>query len=80
MHLVSLTHIRFQRRGNLKFCHFLPQSKGPQGAGVLNFSIYVSHVLRMHHTKFEKNWSGSYQEVKNVQLLTHLITDHFAPP
>ena len=27
----------------------------------------------MLHTKFEKNWTSSYQEeVKNVQLLTHI--------
>jgi hypothetical protein len=27
----------------------------------------------MHHTKFEKNWSSGYQEVKNVQILTDTL-------
>ena len=34
----------------------------------------------MLHTKYEKNWIGGYQEeVKNAQLLTHFINDHFGP-
>jgi hypothetical protein len=27
----------------------------------------------MHHTKFKKNWSSGYQEVKNEQMLTDTI-------
>jgi hypothetical protein len=50
----------------------------PQGTEVLQFTIYVPHVLNMHQTKFEKNRNSGYQEqVKNVQLFTCLITDHF---
>jgi hypothetical protein len=68
MHLGSLTYMQFQRRINLKICHFYP-SQRPQGAGVQKFTIHVPLVLKMHHTKFEKNWSSVYQEeVKNVQL------------
>jgi hypothetical protein len=40
-----------------------------QRAGVLKFTIYVPFVIKLLHTKFEKNWSGGYQEVKNVQLI-----------
>ena len=41
---------------------------------------YVPLVPKMLHAKFEKNWTGGYQEeVKNVQLLTHFINDHFGP-
>jgi hypothetical protein len=32
----------------------------------LNFHL----VPKMLNTKFENNWNASYQEVKNVQLLT----------
>jgi hypothetical protein len=40
---------------------------------------YVSHVRKIHHIKFEKNWSSGYQEkVKNVQMLTDTIY-HFWP-
>ena len=54
------------------FGHFLPRPQGPRGARDLKFTIYVPLVPKMLHTKFEKNWTSSYQEeVKNVQLLTH---------
>ena len=59
---------------------FSPPTPGPRGARDLKFTIYVPLVPKMLHTKFEKNWTGSYQEeVKNVQLLTHFINDHFGP-
>ena len=54
--------------------------QGPRGARDLKFTIYVPLVPKMLHAKFEKNWTGGYQEeVKNVQLLTHFINDHFGP-
>jgi hypothetical protein len=40
------------------------------GVGNLKFTIYVPLVPKMHHIKFEKNWSSGYQEVKNVQMWT----------
>ena len=46
---------------------------GPRGARDLKFTIYVPLVLKMLHKKFEKNWTGGYQEVKNVQLLTDIM-------
>ena len=53
------------------FGQFLPPPlPGPRGARNLKFTIYVPFVPKMLHTKFEKNWTGGYQEVKNVQLLT----------
>ena len=46
----------------------------PRGARDLKFTIYVPLVPKMLHTKFEKNWTGGYQEeVKNVQLLTDIM-------
>jgi hypothetical protein len=40
----------------------LPHPIGPRGAENLKFTIYVPLVPKMHHTKFEKNWSSGYQE------------------
>jgi hypothetical protein len=52
---------------------------GPREAENLKFTIYVLFVPKMHHTKFEKNWSSGYQEeVKNVQMLTDTI-QHVLP-
>jgi hypothetical protein len=51
----------------------LPHPIGPRRAGNLKFTIYAPLVPKMHHTKFEKNWSSGYQEVKNVQMLTDTI-------
>jgi hypothetical protein len=52
----------------------LPHPKGPRGAGNPKFTIYAPLVPKMHHFKFEKNWSSGYQEeVKNVQMLTDTI-------
>jgi hypothetical protein len=51
-----------------------------QGAGNLKFTIYVPLVPKMHHIKFERNWSCGYQEeVKDVQMLTDTIY-HVCPP
>ena len=61
------------------FGQFLPHPQGPRGARDLKFTIYVPLVPKILHAKFEKNWTGGYQEVKNVQLLTHFINDHFGP-
>jgi hypothetical protein len=47
----------------------LPHPKGFTGAGNPKFTIYAHLVPKMHHIKFEKNWSCSYQEeVKNVEM------------
>ena len=48
----------------------------PQGAGNLKFTIYAPLVPKIHHTKFEKNWSSGYdqEEVKNVPMLTDTIS------
>ena len=55
----------------------MPRHKGPRGAGNPKFTIYAPLVPKMHHIKFEKNWSSGYQEeVKNVQMLT----DHMKWP
>jgi hypothetical protein len=35
---------------------------------VLKFTTYACLAQKMLHTKFEKTWNGSYQEVKNVHL------------
>jgi hypothetical protein len=53
----------------------LPLPKGPSGAGNLKFTIYAPLVPKMHHIKFEKNWSSGYMyhEVKNVQMSTDTI-------
>ena len=62
------------------FERFLPRPQGPRGARDLKFTIYVPLVPKMLHTKFEKNWTGGYQEeVKNVQLLTHYVPN-LTPP
>ena len=45
----------------------------PQGVKKIKFTIYAFLVPKMHHMKFEKNWSSGYQEVKNVQMLTDTI-------
>jgi hypothetical protein len=46
----------------------------PQQAGNLKFTMYVPLVQKMHHIKFEKNWSSGYQvEVKNLQMLRNTI-------
>ena len=51
----------------------LPRPQGPRGARDLKFTIYVPLVPKKLHTKFEKNWTSSYQEeVKNVQLFTDM--------
>ena len=34
----------------------------PRGAKDLKFTIYVPLIPKMLHTKFEKNWTSSYQE------------------
>jgi hypothetical protein len=44
----------------------LPHSKGPRGSGNLKFTIYALLVPKMHHIKFEKNWSSGYQRFKNT--------------
>jgi hypothetical protein len=51
------------------FASFCPTPKAPVRSRVLKFIIYVPLAPKMLHTKFEKNWTGSYQEVKNVQYL-----------
>jgi hypothetical protein len=51
----------------------LPHSKGPTGSGNLKFIIYALLVPKMHHVKFEKNWSSGYQGVKNVIMLTDTV-------
>ena len=77
MHLISLRHVRLSRRRFWKlvpFGQFLPHPQGPRGARDLKFTIYVPLVPKMLHTKFEKNWTSSYQEeVENVQLLTDIM-------
>ena len=56
------------------FGQFLPRPQGPRGARDLKFTIHVPLVPKMLHTKFEKNWTSSYQEeVKNVQLLKDIM-------
>jgi hypothetical protein len=51
----------------------LPRPKGSRGAGNLKFTIYVPLVIKIHHIKFENNWSSGYQEeVKNVEMLSCL--------
>jgi hypothetical protein len=47
----------------------LPHIKGPRESGNLKFTIYALVVPKMHHIKFEKNWSSGYQVVKNMQML-----------
>jgi hypothetical protein len=44
------------------------------GGRKLKFTIYVPLIPQMLHIKFENNWSCGYQEVKNVQILTHSIS------
>ena len=62
------------------FGQFLPRPQGPRGARDLKFTIYVPLVPKMLHTKFEKNWTGGYQEeVKNVQLLTDIMYQIWSP-
>jgi hypothetical protein len=58
----------------------LPHSNGPRGSGNLKFTIYALLVPKMHHIKFEKNWSSGYQVVKNVHMLTDTIHHVWPPP
>jgi hypothetical protein len=51
----------------------LPRPRGPRGARNLKFTIYAPLVPKMHHTKFEKNWSCGYLEVKDIQMLIDTI-------
>jgi hypothetical protein len=51
----------------------MPHPKGPRWSAKIKFTIYALLVQKMHHIKFEKNWSSGYQEVKNVQMLTDTI-------
>jgi hypothetical protein len=51
----------------------LPHSKGPRGSRNLKFTTYALLVPKMHHIKFEKNWSSGYEGVKNVRMLTDTI-------
>jgi hypothetical protein len=51
----------------------LPHPKCPRGSGNPKFTIYTFLVPKMHHIKFEKNWSSGYQGVKNVRMLTDTI-------
>jgi hypothetical protein len=76
IHVVSEKKIFFKIG---QMWHFLPHPIGPRGAGNLKFTIYVPFVPKIHHTKFEKNWSSGYQEVKNVQMLIDTIY-HVCPP
>jgi hypothetical protein len=62
-----------------QFWHFSPRPMGPMGIGNLKFTIYVPLVPKIHHIKFEKNWSSGYQDVKNVQMCT-LYTSCLAQP
>ena len=64
----------------LEYWSLFAPPQGPRVARDLKFTIYLPLVPKMLHIKFEKNWTGRYQEeVKNVQLLTHFINDHFGP-
>jgi hypothetical protein len=55
--------------------------KGYRGTGNLQFTIYVPLVPKVHHIKFERNWSSGYQEeVKNVQMLTDTIYNVWPRP
>jgi uncharacterized protein YqgV (UPF0045/DUF77 family) len=42
----------------------LPHPKGPRGSGNMKFTIYALLVPKMHHIKFEKNWSRVIKKVK----------------
>jgi hypothetical protein len=54
-------------RVNRETLWIVPLSQQRCGApGVLIFTVYVYLVAEMLHTKFQQNWNGSYQEVKNV--------------
>jgi hypothetical protein len=54
-----------------------PTPKAPGGQETCQrFTIYALLVPKMHHIKFEKNWSSGYQEVKNVQNLMLTYTIH----
>jgi hypothetical protein len=61
----SYKHVVSEKKIFLKigqFGHFLPRPKGPRRVGNLKFTIYVPLVPKMHHIKFEKNWSSGNQE------------------
>jgi hypothetical protein len=45
----------------------------PQGVRKSEMTNYALLVPKMHHIKFEKNWSSGYQGVKNVHVLTDTI-------
>jgi hypothetical protein len=50
-----------------------PKAPGEEVSGNVKFTIYALLVPKMHHMKFENNWSSGYQEVKNLQMLTDTI-------
>jgi hypothetical protein len=52
----------------------LPHPIGPWGAGNLKFTIYAPLVPKMHHIKFEKNWSSGYQKLKYSNVNRHYIS------
>jgi hypothetical protein len=67
-HTFSFSYVRiFSEKKNCFYNFFLlyPPPQRPQGAGVLKFTK-APLVVKMHHTKFEKNWSSCDQEVENV--------------
>jgi hypothetical protein len=78
MHLVSLTC-------SLKelfflFCNFLHCPEDLKWVPSLKFTIYVLLVSKMHHKRFEKNWSSGYQdEVKYVPMFNRHYTSCLAP-
>lgn len=49
----------------------LALAPGTQWGRVIKLAINVSFTPKMRHTTFEKNWPCNFQEVKNVQMLTH---------
>ena len=53
------------------FGHYLPCPQCPRGARDLKFTIYVPLVLKMLHTKCDKNWTGGYQE--------EVVNRHYVP-
>lgn len=55
---------------------FAPSLRLLAYTGVLKSTFKVPLVPTMHHTKFEKNSKDSYQEDRNVQLLTNTF-NHF---
>ena len=45
----------------------------PQGVRKIKFTIYALLVPKMHHIKFEKNWSSGKQEVNMLTYTIHHI-------